>query len=395
MRGVTSINSRLPADVVRETMAAKLILDIAWTHVTARVRQTLVGMAGVAMGVGFTIMMAGLMQGSQIDFLRQLVDTMPHITVQDERRAAPPQPADREYGAVQMSGVANVGSRPGIKYPETAMASLRSWIPGDVAPQVKTTAIVDHGGGRIGVTLVGIDPRQEIRVSKLATQMREGQISDLSRAPNAVIIGQALAEKLAVKTGNTVTLIGGQGTEVSSTVAGIFRSGMKRVDEGQIYALLSTAQLMMGQSGIVNELRLRLNDPLIANKIAKQVEAQTGYKSVSWQEANSDLLSSFAVRDFIVLTVMGAMLLTSSFATYNIISTITHEKRHGHRDHEVARHARGLGAAHLHHRGRDHRRGRHHRRLADRLCALLRLVQDHDLQSADRLDRAAVDLLFA
>jgi lipoprotein-releasing system permease protein len=308
-------------------MAAKLILDIAWTHVTARVRQTLVGMAGVAMGVGFTIMMAGLMEGSQIDFLRQLVDTMPHVTVQDERRAAPQQPADREYGAVQMSGVANVGSRPGIRYPETAMASLRSWIPGDVAPQVKTTAIIDHGGGRIGVTLVGIDPRQEIRVSKLVTQMREGQITDLNRAPNAVIIGQALAEKLAVKTGNTVSLIGGQGTEVSATVAGIFRSGLKRVDEGQIYALLSTAQLMMGQSGIVNELSLRLNDPLAADKVARQVEAQTGYKSVSWQEANSDLLSSFAVRDFIVLTVMGAMLLTSSFATYNIISTITHEKR--------------------------------------------------------------------
>ena len=48
---------------------------------------------------------------------------------------------------------------------------------------------------------------------------------------------------------------------------------------------------------------------------------------MSWQEANADLLSSFTVRDFIVLTVMGAMLLTSSFATYNIISTITHEKR--------------------------------------------------------------------
>ena len=245
-------------------MAANLILDIAWTHVTARVRQTLVGMAGVAMGVGFTIMMAGLMQGSQIDFLRQLVDTMPHVTVQDERRAAPPQPADREYGAVQMSNVANVSSRPGIKYPETAMASLRSWLPGDVAPSVKTTAIIDHGGGRIGVTLVGIDPRQEVRVSKLATQMREGQITDLSRAPNAIIIGQALAEKLALKTGNTVSLIGGQGTEVSATVVGIFRSGLKRVDEGQIYALIETAQMMMGQSGVINELRLRLNDPLIA-----------------------------------------------------------------------------------------------------------------------------------
>jgi lipoprotein-releasing system permease protein len=304
-----------------------LQLDIAWTHVTARVRQTLVGIAGVAMGVGFTIMMAGLMQGSQIDFLHQLVDTMPHVTIQDERRAPSEQPADREYGAVQMSNVANVNNRPGIKYPQSVMASLKSWIPGDITPSVRTTAIIDHGGGRIGITLVGIDPRQEVRVSKLATQMREGQISDLTRAPNGIIIGQALAEKLAVKTGETVTLIGGESAEVTATVVGVFRSGLKRVDEGQIYSLISFAQVMMGRSGIINELRIRLNDPLIAEKVAAEVEAQAGYKSVSWEEANSDLLSSFAVRDFIVLTVMGAMLLTSSFATYNIISTITYEKR--------------------------------------------------------------------
>jgi lipoprotein-releasing system permease protein len=307
-------------------MASQLVLNIAWTHVTTRVRQTLVGMAGVAMGVGFTIMMAGLMEGSQIDFLRQLVDTMPHVTVQDERRSAPLQPADREYGAVQMSSVANVNNRPGLRYPESMMASMRSWLPGDVAPSVRTTAIIDHGG-RVGITLIGIDPRQEAKVSKLPTQMREGQLNDLLRAPNAIIIGQALAEKLAVKTGDTVNLIGGKGTQVSSSIVGIFRSGLKRVDEGQIYALLGTAQVMMGQSGIINELRLRLNDPIIADAIAKRVEGQTGYKSVSWQESNSDLLSSFAVRDFIVLTVMGAMLLTSSFATYNIISTITNEKR--------------------------------------------------------------------
>ena len=309
-------------------MASNLLLSIAWTHVSTRVRQTLVGMVGVAMGVGFTIMMAGLMQGSQIDFLRQLVDTMPHITVNDERRSVPSQPADQEYGAVGMSNVANVNRRPGIRYPDTVMASLRSWLPGDVAPSVRSTAIVDHGGARIGVTLTGIDPRFEVHVSKLASQRREGQLSDLSKAANGIIIGQALAEKLAVKTGNTVVLAGGEGTQISATVVGIFHSGLKRVDEGQVYSLIGVAQTLMGQSGIINELRVRLNDPLIAQKVATQVEAQTGYKSVSWQEANSDLLSSFSTRDFIVLTVMGAMLLSSSFATYNIISTITHEKRH-------------------------------------------------------------------
>jgi lipoprotein-releasing system permease protein len=270
---------------------------------------------------------------------------MPHVTVRDERRAAPTQPADQDYAAVQVADVANPPARPGIKYPEAVMASLRSWLPGDVAPSVKTTAIIDHSGERIGVTLTGIDPRLEVKVSKLASQMREGHISDLSRAPNAIIVGAALAEKLGIKTDSTVVVIGGQGAEVTATVVGLFRSGLKRVDEGQIYSLISFAQVMMGQSGIINELRLRLNDPLAAQRIAAQVEAQTGYKAVSWQEANADLLSTFSVRDFIVLTVMGAMLLTSSFATYNIISTITHEKRQdiaimkslGMREHSVRR----------------------------------------------------------
>jgi lipoprotein-releasing system permease protein len=309
-------------------MTTNLLLSIAWKHVSTRVRQTLIGMFGVAMGVGFTIMMAALLQGSQIDFLRTLVDTMPHVTVDSERRSVPSQPADQEYAAVGMSNVPNINRRPGIKYPDSIIASLRSWLPGDVAPSVKTTAIVDHGGGKVGVTLTGIDPRVEVHVSKLASQMREGQLADLSRAANGIIIGQALADKLAVKNGNAVLLGGGKGTQISATVVGIFRSGLKAVDEGQIYSLINLAGNLMGENGIINQLRLRLNDPLIAQKVAAQVEAQIGYKSVSWQEANSDLLSTFATNNLIVLSVMGAMLLSSSFATYNIISTITHEKRH-------------------------------------------------------------------
>src|SRR6476660_3396271 len=236
MHAGTSENIALPVElspVTGKRMTTNLLLSIAWTHVSTRVRQTLVGMFGVAMGVGFTIMMAGLMQGSQIDFLRQLVDTMPHVTVEDERRSVPSQPAEEEYAAVGMSNVPNVNRRPGIKYPDTVMSSLRSWIPGDVAPSVKTTAIINHGGARIGITLSGIDPRRELQVSKLAAQMREGKLDDLSRASNGVIIGEALAEKLGLKTGNTVLLVGGQGVQLNSTVTGLFRSGLKRVDESQ------------------------------------------------------------------------------------------------------------------------------------------------------------------
>ena len=301
---------------------------IAWTHVHSRVRQTLVGTFGVAIGVGFTIMMAGLMQGSQTDFLQQLVDAMPHITVTDDSRTAGSQPADQLYGAVGISNAPNVNRRPGIRTPDAVVASLESWLPGAVAASVKLNAIISQGQARVGVTLTGIDPRTEERVSKLATQMRQGQLNDLARATNSVVIGLSLAQKLGVEVGNTVMLGAGEQMQIPVTVAGIFRSGLKQVDESQIYSSVRVAQIIAGQTGLINQLRLRLHDPLMAQKVAARVEAQIGYKAVSWQEANSDLIGTFAVRDFIMMTVMGAMLMVSSFATYNIISTITYEKRH-------------------------------------------------------------------
>jgi lipoprotein-releasing system permease protein len=305
----------------------KLQISIAWTHVSSRVRQTAVGTFGVAIGVGFTIMMAGLMQGSQIDFLQQLVDSMPHVTVSDERRAIDAQPAEQEYGAVSVSNAANLNHRPGIRNPKSVVASLEPWVPGTIAPSVKVNAIIAQNDVRTGVTLTGIDPDIEPRVSKLATQMRQGQLSDLLKTADGIIIGESLAEKLAVKPGNTVLVSAGD-LQISATVSGIFHSGMKQVDEGQVYTLIGVAQVLVGQDGLINELRLRLHDPLAAQRVAAQVEQQIGYKSVSWEEANADLLGTFKVRDIIMMTVMGAMLLVSSFATYNIISTITYEKRH-------------------------------------------------------------------
>ncbi len=61
-------------------------------------------------------------------------------------------------------------------------------------------------------------------------------------------------------------------------------------------------------------------------EIAARIENETSYKSVSWQESNEDLISTFLIRNLIMYTVVGAILLVASFGTYNIISTITHEK---------------------------------------------------------------------
>jgi lipoprotein-releasing system permease protein len=113
---------------------------------------------------------------------------------------------------------------------------------------------------------------------------------------------------------------------MSATVVAFFHSGIAQADETQAYTLLKTTQILAGQTGLVNAMRIRVADITQAMVVASRMEAQTGYKSVSWQEANEDLLSAFEIRNFIMYTVVGAILLVASFGTYNIISTITHEK---------------------------------------------------------------------
>ncbi len=62
----------------------RLSLSIALAHLRHRRRQTLVSVAGVAMGVGFFIALASLMQGFQTYILSTVIDVAPHIRVLDE-----------------------------------------------------------------------------------------------------------------------------------------------------------------------------------------------------------------------------------------------------------------------------------------------------------------------
>jgi len=303
-----------------------LILDIAWTHVRARVRQTGFAVSGVAIGVGFSIMMASLMQGSQDDFTRRLVDTLPNVTVSDERRAPPPQPAEQRYAAVKIYGLTPEARRPGIKNPLATMAALEAWLPGRIAPSVKVQAIIRYANHDVATSITGIDPHREAQVSDLPKQMRGATLLALYRATNAIIVGDRLAEKIGARIGANITLQTSVGARLSAQVVGFFHSGVRQIDESTAYVLTKTGQILARQTGLINELRLRLKDPLQAREVAARIENETGYKSVSWQEANEDLLSTFIIRNIIMFAVVGAILLVASFGTYNIISTITHEK---------------------------------------------------------------------
>ncbi len=303
-----------------------LILTIAWTHVRHRARQTLVAIAGVMTGVGFSVMMAAMMEGSQDDFIKTLVDSLPHISVTDELREPTRQPADILYRAAEFHGLTPEVRRPGIKNPMATIASLKTWVPGALSASVQSKAVLRFAGRNLTTSIVGIDPSTEVDVSNLSTHMKRGTLTSLYRASNAILLGDRLASKIGARVNSNITLVSAVGASMSATVVGTFHSGFRATDETTGYVLLKTAQVLEKQTGIVNEIRVRTRDPMQARLISERIGEQTGYKSISWQEAQEDLLSAITLRNVLMYTIVGAILLVASFGTYNIISTITHEK---------------------------------------------------------------------
>lgn len=303
-----------------------LTLSIALTHIRWRLRQTLVGILGVATGVGFAVMMASLMQGSQKDFIAQLVDSLAHITISDDRRAPSRQPAQIAFDDAYVHNLITADRRRGIKNPLAVVRDIRESTGAAISASVRANVLVRQAGRDTAVVLVGIDPEAEAKVSNVASKMVEGDLTSLARASNGIVVGGRFAEKLGLRPGNTVPLTVSGGRTMLATVTGIFRTGIAQIDEFTVYSLLRTAQVLAGQPALINEVRIKLDNALDAREVAARIEADTGYKSVSWQEAHEDLLSAFEIRNFIMYTVVGAILLVASFGTYNIISTITHEK---------------------------------------------------------------------
>ena len=188
-----------------------LILSIAWTHVRYRARQTLVAIAGVMTGVGFSVMMAAMMEGSQDDFIQTLVNALPHISVTDELREPNRQPADIRYAAAEFHGLTPEVRRPGIKNPMATIASLQTWVPGALTPSVQSKAVLRFAGRNVTVSIVGIDPRTEADVSNLATHMRQGSLHSLYRASNAILLGDRLASKVGARVNSNITLVSAAG----------------------------------------------------------------------------------------------------------------------------------------------------------------------------------------
>lgn len=306
----------------------KLILDIALTHLRTRRRQTLVSVAGVATGVGFSIAMAALMEGSQMDFVQKIIDTTPHVVMKDEYRSPPVQPVRRVFanGAVALQGVKPEEELRGIKRGRAIAARLSHRDDITVSPALAGQIVMRYGGRDVAATVLGMELEAERIISRLDQDVVRGNINGLYTTANGLIVGDGLARKLGADLGSTLSVSSPAGVFMKMRIVAIFHTGVVAKDDAYVYALLKKVQVLQKRLNVVNTIRVRMANVSRAHLLARTLEAQYGYMTESWDEANSGLLEVFKIRNAIMYTVVGAILMVAAFGIFNIVSTITFEK---------------------------------------------------------------------
>lgn len=302
--------------------------DIALAHLLNRKRQSIVSLGGVALGVGFFIAMAAMMQGFQRYFVEKVIDVSPHIVMKDEFRTAPLQPAQRAYptGAVALQGQRPLDELRGIRDADATMEALLA-IPGvAAAPTLRGPIIFRYGSKDVAGTLVGVEPAKERRVSNIERDLVQGQLDALLGTANGIILGEGVAGKLGIGMGDTLSAISPAGIVMRMKVVGLFKTGITTLDNFESLALLKKAQILQNRSNVINQIRLRLADVGGAADLARTIESRYGYRTESWEETNKNVLGIFVIQNAIMYSTVGAILVVAGFGIFNILSTVIYEK---------------------------------------------------------------------
>ena len=143
--------------------------------------------------------------------------------------------------------------------------------------RLRTFGLVSSAYNSSGVSIVGIIPREEERITTVHDYIVKGHY--LSNNPGDIIVSTATAEKLKVGLGDKVVImasrIGGSVGSEACRVVGLFETFDSGFDQTHVYIPLPTAQQMLGAAGRVTEFVVNPVSPKMTDTIAQRL--RTGF----------------------------------------------------------------------------------------------------------------------
>jgi len=190
-----------------------------------------------------------------------------------------------------------------------------------VSGRVITTGMISSSSTASGVEIHGIVPSDEKTVSSISRYIVEG-VYFTGVKKNEIVIGQKLAEKLAIKLHSKIVLTfqskSGDLTSGSFRVAGIFRSRNSAFDETTVFTDFNEFGQLLGTGNEMHEIAVILKDDQKVAAVAAGLKKQYPTLLVqTWVELSPEMAMLTTIFDQLMYIIIGIILLALMFGIIN------------------------------------------------------------------------------
>jgi len=290
-------------------MLKPLPLGIGLRYVRSRRRSffvsfiTWVSVLGVCLGVAALITILSVMNGFEGELRSRLLALSAHATL------VRPGASGDELAALAR----RVVEEPGVA---------------DAAPYLEVQGLLSAGSRLSGGTVRGIDAAAEARIGQLDEAMIAGSLDDLVPGSRRMVLGRVLAADLAVRLGDTVTVLlpradatGNLVPEIGAfTVSGVFEIGL--ADHDATLALVPLGDLaLLGGPAAPSGVRVTFDDPLDAPRETEILAARLGgeLEIRDWTQDHAAYFHAIRLEKTMMTLIL---MLIVAVAAFNIVASL-------------------------------------------------------------------------
>jgi len=269
---------------------------------------TLISIAGVALGVAALIVVLSVMGGFHEDLQKKILGVNAHIVVLNYAGKIKDQkPLVEKINSIQ-----------GVRHS---------------SPFIYSQVMLSFGNRAQGIIVRGIEPSLERGTTEILKYLKEGSIDNLKESNTGIpgiIVGRELSRSLGLFIGDEVKTISPAGdigplgvlpAMKRFKVVGIFEIGMYEYDLNLALINIRDAQGFFKFHDEITGIEVKVDDIYNSEKIAEKIEATLGppYYARDWMEMNRNLFSALKLEKLVMFIILALIVIVASF---NIISNL-------------------------------------------------------------------------
>lgn len=293
-----------------------MIITLAWRNIWRNKMRSLVIIASVTAGLLAGIAILALYKGMMKSRIRTVIDTETgHLQVHAIGFTADQDPA------------LFISHQEDITRSLSANQNIEAYTTRTI-----TAGMASTPSGSAGVSIMGIDPAEESRVSGLSKKMREGKMHWPSHT-KGLLIGKKLAKKLKLALGGklviTMTDTADNLIAAAYRIQGIYQSANAPLDEVNVYISKKDLQEMLGLQNQVHEIAIKLKkDEWLEEQLLQLQHAYPTASIESWKTLSPETSMMAETVDTLSYIILIIILIALSFGIMNTMMMSILERRH-------------------------------------------------------------------